>query len=798
VHLETPARIEVLEELPSGDAAARSSALPTADGERVAAPMRDSVEMVGGALGISLGAVVLAGWHTGDWRLIQVYAGSTPMAYLTAVTFVGMGLAVVALGTGRQTLARWGALVFVPVCIGRLIWPSPASASPMAPNTAVAFILLAAALWCRGARRTFRGQATAIVLCAAASAALGLNALTSHLTGLHTSAWGGFTAMAVHTSAGLLVLSSAILTSAWKMGRPDRRERRTLALVVVAVTGGVTTLSLWQALATTQKVQMDEQIAGSQLPLIVLIFGLATTGLAAAAVYLAQTARLRTAVAEHLRETAEKEILERKRAAEALEDSERKYRTLLENLPQKIAHKDRNSVYVSCNRCFASDLKIAAGEIRGRTDFDFFPREMAEKYRADDRSVMESGNAAEIEEEYFWNGERRSVQTVKTPVRDENGRITGIIVIFWDVTDRKRAEEAVRRAAVYNRGLLEASLDPLVTISPAGKLTDVNRAAEVATGRGRDELIGADFSEFFTDPEKARLGYLQVFRDGSVQDYELGLRRRDGYVRPVLYNASVYRDESGSVAGVFAAARDITERKRAEEELELKARELARSNSDLEQFAYVASHDLQEPLRMVANFTQLLADRYKDQVGEEGAEFIAYAVDGATRMQRLIEDLLTFSRVGTRGKSFEAADCNEVLGRAVANLRVAIEESGAFVGHDELPTVRADASQLTQLFQNLLGNAIKFRSGAPRILASAEKRGSEWVFSIRDNGIGIDPKFRERIFVIFQRLHGRGEYPGTGIGLAVCKKIVERHGGRIWVESEPGKGSTFFFTLSAD
>lgn len=201
---------------------------------------------------------------------------------------------------------------------------------------------------------------------------------------------------------------------------------------------------------------------------------------------------------------------------------------------------------------------------------------------------------------------------------------------------------------------------------------------------------------------------------------------------------------------------------------------------------------------MVANFTQLLGDRYKNQVGEEGAEFIGFAVDGATRMQRLIEDLLTFSRVGTRGKSFEAADCNEVLGRAVANLRVAIEESGAFVGHDELPTVRADASQLTQLFQNLLGNAIKFRAGAPQIQVAAMKRANEWVFSVKDNGIGIDPKFRERIFVIFQRLHGRGEYPGTGIGLAVCKKIVERHGGKIWVESELGRGATFFFTLPGD
>jgi light-regulated signal transduction histidine kinase (bacteriophytochrome) len=248
----------------------------------------------------------------------------------------------------------------------------------------------------------------------------------------------------------------------------------------------------------------------------------------------------------------------------------------------------------------------------------------------------------------------------------------------------------------------------------------------------------------------------------------------------------------------FAAARDITERKRAEEALEEKAQDLARSNADLEQFAYVASHDLQEPLRMVANFTQLLADRYRDKVGEEGAEFIAYAVDGAKRMQRLIQDLLTYSRVGTRGKSFELADCNELLGEAVANLQIAIQESGAVITHEELPAVMGDPSQLTQVFQNLLGNALKFRGeNPPRIHVSAKRQGTRWVFVVRDNGIGIAPEFAERIFVIFQRLHSRGEYPGTGIGLAVCKKIVERHGGKIWLESEPGKGATFHFTIPA-
>lgn len=251
--------------------------------------------------------------------------------------------------------------------------------------------------------------------------------------------------------------------------------------------------------------------------------------------------------------------------------------------------------------------------------------------------------------------------------------------------------------------------------------------------------------------------------------------------------------------GVWASWRLVREHRDlalSRKTLEESIAELGRSNSDLQQFAYVASHDLQEPLRMIASYTQLLARRYKGKLDSDAEEFIGYAVDGANRMQRLINDLLAYSRVSTQGNVFEPVDCNGLLEEVLSNLRVAVEESRAVVTHDPLPTVMADGRQLGQLFQNLISNAIKFRGeGPPRVYVSAEQRTGEWLFSVRDNGIGVDPQYAERIFVIFQRLHNREEYPGTGIGLAICKKIVERHGGRIWVASQAGQGTTFYFTL---
>ena len=331
-----------------------------------------------------------------------------------------------------------------------------------------------------------------------------------------------------------------------------------------------------------------------------------------------------------------------------------------------------------------------------------------------------------------------------------------------------------------------------------GKFVRWNQNLEQVTEYTADEISTIHPLQFFAEEQQVAVAanIQEVFATGKA-NVEADLVSKSGQKSPYYFTGLllIVADEP-YVAGIGI---DITERKRMEETLRNKTAELERSNQELEQFAYVASHDLQEPLRMVSSYTQLLARRYQDRLDEDAHDFIQYAVDGASRMQRLITDLLAYSRVGTRGKDFEPTDLNDVLAQIRSNLSITIEESCAIITHDELPLVIGDEGQLVQMLQNLIANAIKFRGElSPQVHISAtQPNGSkEWLFSVKDNGIGIDPQHHERIFVIFQRLHNREQFTGTGIGLAVVKRIVERHDGRIWVESQPGDGATFSFTLT--
>ena len=721
---------------------------------------------------------------------------------------------------------------------------------------------------------------------------------------------------------------------------------------------------------------------------------------------------------------------------EAVKAERQRFFSILETLPMMICLLTSDYHVTFANRSFREKF----GESGGRCCHEYIfgntkPCEFCEAY-----NVLKTGQP------HHWELNISDGSTIidvyNFPFTDIDGSPM-ILEMDIDITKRKKMEEALRFSNVYNRSLIEASLDPLVTIGYDGKITDVNEATEQVTGYSRSELISTDFTNYFTDPVKAKKGYQEVFKEGFVFDYALEIQNKNGYITPVLYNASVYQDESGEVIGVFAAARDvtklkkadekiqalanavessndaiitesldgtikswnmgarkiygysaeeilgkdvsilepddlkgeikrliektkqeeriqhyetlrlkkdgtvinvsitlspifdlsgkfvaiscigrditdgkaaeeklreseekyrnivetanegiliiddeavvtyankkltnmlgysleegigkpiwsfvneeskdvvklnleksrqgindsyelklikkdgssawihlsykaffnkdgrfvgslsmltdITERKKAEEMLKLKLEELARSNEELEQFAYVSSHDLQEPLRMITSYLQLLQKRYQGKLDDKADKYINFAVDGASRMQNLIQALLEFSQVSTRNRELEPTNCNFILNQALFNLKLMIRDNKATISHDPLPKVLTDSTQLIQVFQNMILNGIKFHSEeAPKIHVSADKKASEWVFSVQDNGIGIDPKYSEKIFEIFKRLHKRENYNGTGIGLAICKKIVERHGGRIWVESELGKGSTFYFTL---
>jgi|GEM_PF-731722 len=363
----------------------------------------------------------------------------------------------------------------------------------------------------------------------------------------------------------------------------------------------------------------------------------------------------------------------------------------------------------------------------------------------------------------------------------------------------RAAEAAVRDRERQLHDLIAGNVDGMLVIDESGRVLFANPAACALLDRQPEHIVGQEVGLPLAPAGQAT--ELEVLRpDGGKRIVELRATALDWQAQPAW----------------LAALRDITERKLAEDRLHAALAELRRSNADLESFAHVVSHDLQEPLRMVTGFLGLLNARYQGQLDADADEFIGFALDGARRMQRLIQDLLAYARVDSRGGALTPTDTESVLVQALDNLQAALQESHAVVTHDPLPVVLGDETQLVQLFQNLIGNAIKFRGAEPsrvHVAAHLQSAGlepllpyvqserpdlhSEWVFSVHDNGIGIEPQYFERIFVIFQRLHARHEYPGTGIGLAVCKKIVERHGGRIWVESTPGQGSTFYFTLPA-
>jgi two-component system, chemotaxis family, sensor kinase Cph1 len=498
-----------------------------------------------------------------------------------------------------------------------------------------------------------------------------------------------------------------------------------------------------------------------------------------------------------------------------LEENEKKYRALFDTSTDGIALI--TDVFEDCNEQICRLWGCEREDIIGKTPLDFSPptqpdgRDSAEKAQ----ECIEVALAGEPQSMY-WQHRRKDGTLVDTDISMKMVDIDGrrlVMGIVHDITERKRDEEELKQ---LNQQLTESRLfiENIINASPdLIYIYDIVERKNVYVNEGIQKILG------YTDQEIKEMGSEIISRlmdpgdfeiylretvprylaavDDELIEHQYRMRHKNGSWHWLDSKEQIFqRQEDGSPQQIFGMVEDVTESRKAEEQLARYTEELERSNTELEQFAYVASHDLQEPLRVVTSYLQLLERRCGGELGEDASRYIERTVGGSERMKILIDDLLAYSRVTSRGKEPESISSSEALDHALDNLKMAIEESGARVTRDKMPEVRADATQLTQIFQNLVGNAMKFHTEtAPQVHIGAEERDGEWVFSVRDNGIGIEPQYIERIFRIFQRLHTRSEYSGTGIGLAICKKIAERHGGRIWVESEPEKGSTFYFTI---
>jgi PAS domain S-box-containing protein len=800
--------------------------------------MHAPVARIAACVAAAIAVPVLIGWHVGAWRIVRPLPDATPMVYNTALCITLCALAVIT-GRGRRLLTGATLLIagltLVEYATGRSLGintaivsqPAPVSGSimpvQMAPNTAVALILISTALLLfvkepRDSRATHVSG-----ICLSIAAALPIVSGVGYFTGVPSGyAWGQLIGMAPHTAVALVVLAIGLLWEVcvitWTSGE---RSTPVWLPIPIVLTISVIGVLLYQAIRADHRgfAQREAEVAVSEAAVRieheVEEYAQMASRLAGRVSHgeVPGSATWAGDVAALTRDFPGFERVEYDAAGTAPIAASRFTAAGAQlHLIQPVQERGRNAGYLSVTfdsrPVFRGAVKVSPGaafvvEHEGRQVF-------GERPAGGDtitRPLPVLGPGWRVSVNRPSRGSAPLAGIVLASVLTLSALVGAVLWLAREADVRRRDALDVTHELDRRQHLLNLILDTL----PVGVFI-TNSRGEIKSGNTEGRRIWGGTKFVAPDqygeykgwwPDSGRRitadewALARALHDGrAIRDEVVHIEAFDGTRKTIQQSAVLIRELDGTVVGGVVVVQDVTARIAADRLLSERTTELERSNAELAQFAYVASHDLQEPLRMVSSYTQLLARRYRGRLDASADEFIGFAIDGAVRMQQLIEALLQYSRVGTQQQPFETVSMEAVFAGAVANLRLVVAECQATITHDPLPEVKGDAVQLTQLLQNLIGNGVKFHGDEPPRVHVTVSPGAPPVFSVEDNGIGIEPQFAERVFEIFQRLHTRDRYPGTGIGLAVCRKIVARHGGTIWVEPRSaGGGSVFRFTL---